>query len=164
MSKNKSEDTQSLNVHVRFSKKDVTTLDGCAKMQGVSRSAYVRDIVLAHMAGKLGDLSVNNTEKIIRTTMEKILDAKLQKDAQTLRSLVGEIQRANQMQLKSYIETHPGLDKSEYINYYYQSKKEAYDIASGKRSFSSVISPEDSTENVPDSPVPDWMKIMTEDE
>lgn len=154
-------ETDTTSIHVRLSQQDVLILDGCAKMKGVSRSQYVRDIVIAHMSEELANHSVSAIEKIVRTTLENILDVKLEKQAQTLRTLAGEIERANMMQLKRYIEAHPGLDPSEYINYYYQSKKEAYELSSGRITLSSVLP--SGKNSVSEKSVPNWMKIISGD-
>ena len=161
MKKQNYEDNQAINVHVRFSPKDVNILDCCAKNHGISRSAYVRAVVLAHIANELAEMSISSTEKIIRNTLENILDVKTKREAQTLRNLVGEIQRANFMQLKSYMEQHPALDPSEYKAYYYQSKQEAFEVSSGRKSFSSILpTPEQASEDTQ----PDWLKILTSDD
>lgn len=165
--KRRQDDADLSTVHFRLSKDDITLLDCCAKIEGLSRSAYVRKVVLSHIHSELADKSLNITEKIIRQTLETILDLKTKKEAQTLRRLVGEIQRANFMQLKDYIEKHPGLDLSEYRSYYYQCEKESYELSSGKRTFQSVLHIEPFNDNPSDSfsdsseSIPEWLKALS---
>ena len=104
----------------------------------------------------MGEMSISNTEKTIRKTLEDIIDIKTKKEAQTLRTLVNEIQRSNFMQLKNYIEQHPGLDPSEHKAYYNQTKREAFEISSGRKSFSSLC-----TESTSANSDPDWLKILS---
>ena len=58
-------------------------LDCCAQIAGLSRSAYVRKITLSHIRSEMAEKSISNTEKIIRETMETILDIKTKNEAKT---------------------------------------------------------------------------------
>lgn len=144
-------------VHFRLSEEDIAKLDCCAKIAGLSRSAYVRNVILSHISAQMAEMSISHAEKIVRKTMETLFDLKTEKEAATLRNLLREIQRANFMQLKNYIELHPGLDMSEYRAYYYQSKKEAYELYSGKREFETILQ----AQNNPDDDIPEWLKILS---
>lgn len=156
--KGQQDDLNLSTVHFRLSKDDLAVLDACAQTAGLPRSAYVRKIVLSHIGTEMSNKSINVTEKIIRETLEKLLDIKTKKQDQTLRTLIGEIQRANYMHLKDYIEKHPGLDISEYRSYYFQSDKEAYDFSSGKRSLDNILK---AYANDVKTEKPEWLKIIS---
>lgn len=168
MKKKLPEEKNTSTVHFRLSEEDIAMLDCCAQIAGLSRSAYVRKIALSHIRSEMAEKSISNTEKIIRETMETILDIKTKNEAKTLRRLIGEIQRANFMQLKNYIELNPDLDFSEYQAYYYQCEKEAYELSSGKRVLENILHmdplPKEHSESVQNETdaLPDWLKVLSE--
>lgn len=157
MTKKKKQDNDLLStVHFRLSPEDIAVLDACAKIDGLPRSAYVRKVILSHIHSTLADQSISVTEKCVRQTLESVLDIRIRKE---LIKLVKEIQRANFMQLKSYIIDHPDLDPDEYKAYYYQSDKDSYELASGKRSFENTIKNMDKPPSTADEK-PDWLKTL----
>ena len=155
--KEKQNDDLLSTVHFRLSPEDTVLLDACAKIDGLPRSAYVRKIILSHIHSELADKSISATEKCVRKTMENILEVKIKKELLRLNS---EIQRANFMQLKSYIMDNPDLDVDDYKSYYYQNDKDSFELTSGKRSFENIIkNMEDRHTAVADKP--DWLKTLS---
>ena len=155
--KGKQDDDLLSTVHFRLSPEDTVLLDACAKIDGLPRSAYVRKIILSHIHSELADKSISATEKCVRKTMENILEVKIKKELLRLNS---EIQRANFMQLKSYIMDNPDLDVDDYKSYYYQNDKDSFELTSGKRSFENIIkSMED--RRTADADKPDWLKTLS---
>lgn len=155
--KGKQDDDLLSTVHFRLSPEDTVLLDACAKIDGLPRSAYVRKIILSHIHSELADKSISATEKCVRKTMENILEVKIKKELLRLNS---EIQRANFMQLKSYIMDNPDLDVDDYKSYYYQNDKDSFELTSGKRSFENIIkSMED--RHTADADKPDWLKTLS---
>ena len=144
-------------VHFRLSPEDTVLLDACAKIDGLPRSAYVRKIILSHIHSELADKSISATEKCVRKTMENILEVKIKKELLRLNS---EIQRANFMQLKSYIMDNPDLDVDDYKSYYYQNDKDSFELTSGKRSFENIIKNMEDRHTA-DADKPDWLKTLS---
>ena len=146
-------------VMVRLREQDAKALKYLAKLEGLSLSAYARNILSNHLAKENADASISYTEKIVRETLENILDLRGKKEEKLLRKLIDEVQRSNMMQLKTYIERKPNLDSSEYRAFYYQSDKEAYELSSGKRTFTDILESTKNNQSVEDQP--DWLKILT---
>lgn len=155
--KEKQNDDLLSTVHFRLSPEDTVLLDACAKIDGLPRSAYVRKIILSHIHSELADKSISATEKCVRKTMENILEVKIKKELLRLNS---EIQRANFMQLKSYIMDNPDLDVDDYKSYYYQNDKDSFELTSGKRSFENIIKNMEDRHTV-DADKPDWLKTLS---
>ena len=155
--KGKQDDDLLSTVHFRLSPEDTVLLDACAKIDGLPRSAYVRKIVLSHIHSELADKSISVTEKCVRKTMENILEVKIKKELLRLNS---EIQRANFMQLKSYIMDNPDLDVDDYKSYYYQNDKDSFELTSGKRSFENIIQNMEDRHTA-DADKPDWLKTLS---
>ena len=155
--KGKQNDDLLSTVHFRLSPEDTVLLDACAKIDGLPRSAYVRKIILSHIHSELADKSISATEKCVRKTMENILEVKIKKELLRLNS---EIQRANFMQLKSYIMDNPDLDVDDYKSYYYQNDKDSFELTSGKRSFENIIKNMEDRHTA-DADKPDWLKTLS---
>lgn len=155
--KGKQDDDLLSTVHFRLSPEDTVLLDACAKIDGLPRSAYVRKIILSHIHSELADKSISATEKCVRKTMENILEVKIKKELLRLNS---EIQRANFMQLKSYIMDNPDLDIDDYKSYYYQNDKDSFELTSGKRSFENIIKNMEDRHTA-DVDKPDWLKTLS---
>lgn len=155
--KGKQDDDLLSTVHFRLSPEDTVLLDACAKIDGLPRSAYVRKIILSHIHSELADKSISATEKCVRKTMENILEVKIKKELLRLNS---EIQRANFMQLKSYIMDNPDLDVDDYKSYYYQNDKDSFELTSGKRSFENIIKNMEDRHTA-DADKPDWLKTLS---
>lgn len=155
--KEKQNDDLLSTVHFRLSPEDTVLLDACAKIDGLPRSAYVRKIILSHIHSELADKSISATEKCVRKTMENILEVKIKKELLRLNS---EIQRANFMQLKSYIMDNPDLDVDDYKSYYYQNDKDSFELTSGKRSFENIIKNMEDRHTA-DADKPDWLKTLS---
>ena len=155
--KGKQDDDLLSTVHFRLSPEDTVLLDACAKIDGLPRSAYVRKIILSHIHSELADKSISATEKCVRKTMENILEVKIKKELLRLNS---EIQRANFMQLKSYIMDNPDLDVDDYKSYYYQNDKDSFELSSGKRSFENIIKNMEDRHTA-DADKPDWLKTLS---
>lgn len=155
--KEKQNDDLLSTVHFRLSPEDTVLLDACAKIDGLPRSAYVRKIILSHIHSELADKSISATEKCVRKTMENILEVKIKKE---LLRLNNEIQRANFMQLKSYIMDNPDLDVDDYKSYYYQNDKDSFELTSGKRSFENIIKNMEDRHTA-DADKPDWLKTLS---
>ena len=155
--KEKQNDDLLSTVHFRLSPEDTVLLDACAKIDGLPRSAYVRKIILSHIHSELADKSISVTEKCVRKTMENILEVKIKKELLRLNS---EIQRANFMQLKSYIMDNPDLDVDDYKSYYYQNDKDSFELTSGKRSFENIIKNMEDRHTA-DADKPDWLKTLS---
>ncbi len=148
--------------HVRLSRKDMEMVDSCAKIEGLSRSAFLRKIICEKVSSEMADHTISHTEKIVRTTLEQIIDIKFKNTFQVLRELLIEVQRANIMELKNYIERHPGLDISEYRTFYYQSEKESFELLSGRKSFEAIFSSFAKEKTI--EGVPEWLKFLTDSE
>lgn len=155
--KEKQNDDLLSTVHFRLSPEDTVLLDACAKIDGLPRSAYVRKIILSHIHSELAGKSISATEKCVRKTMENILEVKIKKELLRLNS---EIQRANFMQLKSYIMDNPDLDVDDYKSYYYQNDKDSFELTSGKRSFENIIKNMEDRHTA-DADKPDWLKTLS---
>ena len=155
--KGKQDDDLLSTVHFRLSPEDTVLLDACAKIDGLPRSAYVRKIILSHIHSELADKSISATEKCVRKTMENILEVKIKKELLRLNS---EIQRANFMQLKSYIMDNPDLDVDDYKSYYYQNDKDSFELTSGKRSFENILKNMEDRHTA-DADKPDWLKTLS---
>ena len=155
--KEKQNDDLLSTVHFRLSPEDTVLLDACAKIDGLPRSAYVRKIILSHIHSELADKSISATEKCVRKTMENILEVKIKKELLRLNS---EIQRANFMQLKSYIMDNHDLDVDDYKSYYYQNDKDSFELTSGKRSFENIIKNMEDRHTA-DADKPDWLKTLS---
>ena len=155
--KEKQNDDLLSTVHFSLSPEDTVLLDACAKIDGLPRSAYVRKIILSHIHSELADKSISATEKCVRKTMENILEVKIKKELLRLNS---EIQRANFMQLKSYIMDNPDLDVDDYKSYYYQNDKDSFELTSGKRSFENIIKNMEDRHTA-DADKPDWLKTLS---
>ena len=155
--KEKQNDDLLSTVHFRLSPEDTVLLDACAKIDGLPRSAYVRKIILSHIHSELADKSISATKKCVRKTMENILEVKIKKELLRLNS---EIQRANFMQLKSYIMDNPDLDVDDYKSYYYQNDKDSFELTSGKRSFENIIKNMEDRHTA-DADKPDWLKTLS---
>lgn len=153
-------------VTVRLNENDITVLDKCAKFLGISRSAYIRQLVLRHMGEELSEIGIDHTAEVLQKVLENILDVNNKKTLKTLSALSGEIERANFMQLKNYIELHPGLDESDYRSFYFQSDKEAFEVSSGRKPFSSIlpsqeVPPQTKQKPKPAADIPEWLKILS---
>ena len=155
--KEKQNDDLLSTVHFRLSPEDTVLLDAWAKIDGLPRSANVRKIILSHIHSELADKSISATEKCVRKTMENILEVKIKKELLRLNS---EIQRANFMQLKSYIMDNPDLDVDDYKSYYYQNDKDSFELTSGKRSFENIIKNMEDRHTA-DADKPDWLKTLS---
>lgn len=145
-------------VMVRLCEQDAKALKYLAKLEGFL-CPHMPEISFQIILLKKMLMLPSVIPKIVRETLENILDLRGKKEEKLLRKLIDEVQRSNMMQLKTYIERKPNLDSSEYRAFYYQSDKEAYELSSGKRTFTDILESTKNNQSVEDQP--DWLKILT---